>query len=77
METGEDFWVQYYDGLTWRTVASYARGTDFSNGVFYNKTVYVDEADYMFPTNMKIRFRCDASGNNDDVYIDEIRVSAK
>jgi len=77
MESGEDFWVQYYDGSTWHTVASYARGTDFSNGQFYSKEVLIDEASYTFPTDMKIRFMCDASGNKDDVYIDEIRVSAQ
>jgi len=26
---------------------------------------------------MKIRFRCDASNDSDDVYIDEIRISAR
>jgi len=77
MESGEDFWVQYYDGSTWQTVASYARSTDFDNNVFYNETVYIDEGAYTFPANMKIRFMNDASGNRDDVYIDEIRVSAK
>jgi len=77
LENGEDFWVQYYDGSTWHTVAAYARGTDFNNNTFYNKKVYIDEANYNFPTNLKIRFMNDASGNRDDVYIDEIRVSAK
>jgi chitodextrinase len=77
MESGEDFWVQYYDGSTWRTVASYARGTDFNNNTFYDETVYIDESSYTFPTNMRIRFRCDASANADDVYIDEVRVSAQ
>lgn len=77
METNEDFWVQYYNGSTWTTVASYKSGTDFSNGTFYNKTVLIDESSYTFPTGMKIRFMCDASDNNDDVYIDEVRVSAK
>ncbi|MFH1999621.1 MAG: C25 family cysteine peptidase [Planctomycetota bacterium] len=75
--TSEDFWVQYFDGSTWHTVASYARGIDFNNNYFYNETVTIDEAGYNFPTNMKIRFMCDASGNQDDVYIDEIRVSAQ
>ncbi|MEW6073567.1 MAG: S8 family peptidase [Planctomycetota bacterium] len=75
--SSENFWVQYYDGTTWRTVANYARTTDFNNGVFYSKTVYIDESSYTFPTNMKIRFMCDASDNNDDVYIDEVRVSAQ
>jgi len=77
METGEDFWVQYYNGSTWTTVASYKSGTDFSNGTFYNKTVLVNESSYTFPTGMKIRFMCDAGDNTDDVYIDEVRVSAK
>jgi len=77
MESGEDFWVQYYDGSSWNTVVSYARGTDFNNNEFYEKDVYVNEGTYTFPTNMKIRFMCDASGDSDDVYIDEIRVSAK
>ncbi|MBU0754376.1 MAG: hypothetical protein KJ645_04505 [Planctomycetes bacterium] len=42
-KTTEDFWVQYYDGSTWHTVASYARGLDFNNGAFYGKTDYIDE----------------------------------
>ena len=75
--TKEDFWVQYYDGSTWHTVASYAKGTDFDNGVFYSKTVYINESSYNFPDGMKIRFMCDASGNRDDVYIDEVVVSAQ
>ena len=85
MELGEDFWVQYYDGAQWHTVASYSSGTDFDNGSFYDKTgenaVYINEGtgqdEYTFPSNMKIRFMCDAGNNIDDVYIDEVRVSSK
>jgi len=73
----EDFWLQYYDGTDWHTVQTWVRGVDFDNGTPYNPTVYIDETSYTFPTDMKIRFMCDASGNRDDVYIDEIRVSAK
>ncbi len=72
----EDFRVQYFDGSSWHTVASYAQGVDFENGQFYYKSIMISESDYVFPTNMKLRFMCDASGNADDVYIDEIRVSA-
>ena len=68
----EDFWVQYYDGSVWHTVAAYARTTDFVNGVFYNKVVTISSGAYNFPANAKLRFMCDASGNIDDVYIDEI-----
>lgn len=76
MENGEDFWVQYYNGSSWSTVASFASGSDFNNTTFYSATVNIDEANYNFPTNMKIRFMCDASGNADDVYIDDVKVTA-
>jgi PKD repeat protein len=72
MESGEDFWVQYYNGSTWYTVASYARDIDFSNNTWYVATVTIPRSSYTFPTNAKIRFMCDASGNYDDVYIDAI-----
>ncbi len=77
MESGEDFWVQYYDGSTWHTVASYVSGTDFDNDSFYQiDDVIIEESNHTFPSDMKIRFLCDASANNDKIYIDEIRVSA-
>jgi len=72
MDRNEDFWVQFYDGSAWRTVATYVRTTDFSNNVFYNEVVTISSASYNFPTNAKLRFVCDASNNSDDVYIDEI-----
>jgi len=75
--SNEDFWLQYYDGTDWHTVETWVRGVDFDNGTPYNPTVYIDESSYTFPTNMQIRFMCDASNNRDDVYIDEIRVSAQ
>jgi hypothetical protein len=77
MENGEDFWLQYYDGSTWQTVASYAQSIDFDNNVVYDISLIIDETSYTFPSNMQIRFMCDASGNSDDVYIDQVRISAK
>jgi len=76
-KTGEDFWLLYYDGAIWHTVKTWDKGIDFENGSFYHDTVYIDESSYTFPTNMKLKFQCDASGNGDDVYIDEIEVPAK
>ncbi len=69
---GEDFWVQYWDGSSWQTVAVFDKGTDFENGNFYNVVVQIPAATYNYPTDAKLRFMCDASGNADDVYIDEI-----
>ncbi len=70
--TKEDFWLQYYDGSTWQTVETWARTTDFDNNVFYNKVVSIPSGTYNYPSNAQIRFMCDASGNRDYVYIDEV-----
>jgi hypothetical protein len=72
METNEDLWVQYFDGAVWRTVASYAAGVHFNNNTFYVATVPISRSSYSFPTNARLRFMCDASNDNDDVYIDSI-----
>jgi PKD repeat protein len=76
MENKEDFWVQYYNGSTWNTVGRYISTTNFNNNIFYRANVSILETTYTFPTNMKIRFMCDASDNNDDVYIDNVKISA-
>ncbi|MDX9856686.1 MAG: PKD domain-containing protein [candidate division Zixibacteria bacterium] len=72
MEVGEDFWVQYYNGSAWQTVATFARGTHFNNGTFYNVVVPIPRSTYNYPTNARLRFVCDASNDADDVYIDNI-----
>jgi len=76
LANGEDFWVQYYDGSSWNIVADFDAGTDFVNDQFYHKIVWINETDYTFPSNMQIKFTCDASNPVDDVYIDEIYVNA-
>ncbi len=72
MDRNEDFWVQYFDGSVWQTVAAFTVGVDFNNNTFYHATVTISSSQYNFPTNARIRFMCDASGNVDDVYIDQI-----
>jgi PKD repeat protein len=72
----EDFWVQYFNGTTWQTVAAFASGVNFNNNTFYVATVNIYETSYNFPTNMKLRFMCDASSNMDDIYIDNVKVTA-
>ena len=76
MEAGEDFWVQYYNGSSWITIKTYASGTDFINNQFYHERIWINESSQTFPTNMKIKFICDASDNNDDIYIDQIYINA-
>jgi endonuclease/exonuclease/phosphatase family metal-dependent hydrolase len=75
LANGEDFWLQYYDGSSWITVRSLVKGTDFENNNFYFETVTLEAGVYSFPANASFRFMCDASGNSDDIYIDEISIS--
>ncbi len=74
--SNEDFWVQYFDGTNWNTVADFDYSIDFQNNILYAGTVNIYESSYNFPSDMKIRFMCDASGNRDDIYVDEILITA-
>jgi hypothetical protein len=84
MESGKSFLVDYYNGSSWQTVATYTSGTDFNNDSFYQVngtklilTNVLNYGTYTFPTNAKFKFRCNASDPNDDVYIDEVKISAR
>ena len=76
-ESVEDFWLQYHDGTSWQTISVWTHGVDFQNGQFYFASVAISEQDYAFSANAKIRLISDAGGNRDDVYIDEIKISAR
>lgn len=74
MENGEDFFLKFYNGSNWSTVASWASGTDFNNNNFYSATVTLDSSNYNFATNSQFRFQCDASTNADHIYIDQVTI---
>ena len=75
MENGEDFWVRYNDGGGWQTVAAYASGSSFNNYGYYVATVTLDAASYNLSSNAQFRFQCDASGNQDRIYVDLVTVT--
>ncbi len=74
MENNEDFWLQFYNGSSWVTVGSWAAGSAFSNGSFYTSTVNIASSSYNFASNSQFRFRCDASGNSDYIYVDDVTI---
>ncbi|EDP94294.1 endonuclease [Kordia algicida OT-1] len=75
MESGEDFWLRYYNGSSWQTVRAYRSGTDFQNNNFYSSKVTLSSANYNFTSNAKFRFQCDASANADEIYIDQVKIT--
>ncbi|MGK0315905.1 MAG: hypothetical protein ACI86M_002137 [Saprospiraceae bacterium] len=75
MEYGEDFWLRYYDGNSWQTVATFTSGVSFQNNSFYVATVPILSSQYNMVSNAKFRFQCDASGNADRIYVDAVSVT--
>lgn len=74
MENNEDFFLEVSSngGSSYTTLQTWASGTDFNNNTRYNESVLVSGP---FTNSMVFRLRCDASANNDQVYIDDVVIS--
>lgn len=72
--SNEDFWLQISTngGSSYTTVEEWNQGDEFVNNVRENDAVTIPGP---FTSNTRLRFRCDASGNSDWVYIDDIDIS--
>ncbi|WP_298777893.1 S8 family serine peptidase [uncultured Polaribacter sp.] len=70
----EDFWLQISDdgGATFTTLEEWNLTDEFVNNTFYSDSVEITGD---FSATTKFRFRCDASGNSDWVYIDDVEIS--
>ena len=73
--SNEDLIVEYNDGSGWSIMASYAEGIDIVNETFYQATLTLDATTSNLTSAAQFRFRCDASGNNDWVYVDLVTVT--
>ena len=74
---GHAFIVKYWTGSTYAEIERLNYPTDFLNNQPYHKIIWINESEYAFPSDMKIKFECDSGNNNDDVYIDKIFVYVK
>jgi len=69
----EDFWLQFTDGSSgYQTVEEWNLNDEFVNGVREFDQVTIPGP---FTTGSRLRFRCDASGNWDWVYLDDILIT--
>ncbi|MBN1280423.1 MAG: hypothetical protein JXA00_02115, partial [Candidatus Thermoplasmatota archaeon] len=74
--TGEDWWLQYYNGYSWETILDTNYPSGYAKDVWHHTIVYINETEHTYPTNMRLRFMCDASYDNDRVYFDQIYINA-
>lgn len=72
-EGTEDFWLQISQngGSSYTTVEDWVKGTDFNNNQRIDPSVVISGP---FTSNCRLRFRADASGNSDWVYIDDVHI---
>ena len=73
-EGTEDFWLQISTdgGANYTTVEEWSNNDEFVNGGSYTDSVVIEGP---FTSNTLIRFRCDASGNGDKLYLDDIQIN--
>lgn len=73
-ENVEDFWFQTSNngGGSYTTIEEWNRGDEFQNNVRSYDSITIQGP---FTSNMRLRFRADASGNSDWVYFDDIVIS--
>ncbi len=68
----EDFWLQMTtDGFTYTTIEEWNKGDEFQNNQRKYDSVIIPGP---FTPNTRFRFRCDASGPYDFVYLDNIKI---
>ncbi len=80
-EAGEGFFIEFSDdkGATWNLIKilDYKIDTEFRNDVTYTdvSVTVVNGTTYWFSPNSRFRFRCDASDDDDKLYIDNIVIT--
>ncbi len=76
-KSSEDLWLQISTdgGSNFITVEEWNRNDEFVNNERHNETVVI--SGISLSANTKLRFRCDASGNQDWVYIDDVNILAR
>jgi hypothetical protein len=74
--SNEDFWLQISTdgGNSFITVEEWNRDDEFLNDERHNETVVI--SGISLSSNTQLRLRCDASGNKDWVYIDDVIITA-
>lgn len=80
--SGHDFFIEFSndDGSTWNStpILQYIRGTDFNNSTTYTNIIasLSNGGTYTFNSTSRFRFRSDASSTSDDIYIDNVTITA-
>ena len=75
MESGENFFIEFFNGSSYQVIGNYVSGSDFNNGSFFTDTITLSSGAYNFNANNRFRIRTNGDSNNDQVYFDQIIIS--
>ena len=75
MDNGDNFWLRYYNGSSWSTIATFTTGVDFSDNSFAFASFILNESQYNLASNAQFRIQCNANRKNDQVYIDQVIIT--
>ncbi|GGI58358.1 hypothetical protein GCM10011444_26670 [Winogradskyella haliclonae] len=74
-EDGDGFDIQYYDGSSWSTIATFRRGTDFfGGGVQTQLSATINSGSYTFASNSAFRFIGQNNSTNEWNVYDDISI---
>ena len=75
--SNEDFFLELSlnGGSSWQTIGSWNLNDEFVNNTSMHDGVTVHNT--ILSDNTKFRFRADASGNEDYLYIDDVRIGVR
>ena len=80
-DTSDSFVLEFSSdsGANWVIVKRFVFGSkDFAaNNVDYETGVHMFKSEYGFTDKSRFRFRSDAGGNSDNVYIDDVEIAGK
>ena len=76
-EGSENWLVEFSsnNGSSWSIIKNYIVDVDFTEDICYNETLTITASSQTFNTQNRIRFRADASKNDDQLFIDDILVT--
>jgi aqualysin 1 len=75
MEATENMFIEVDSGAGFVVVGDLISGTNFTNNVRQAISLDLTTANINFSSTVRVRFRCDASTDNDQVFVDDVVIS--
>ncbi|RMB57137.1 T9SS C-terminal target domain-containing protein [Dokdonia sinensis] len=69
-EGQENFFLEFNNGSGWQVVSNFVNNVEIFNNGDFQMNATIRNSDFAFSQNSRLRLRCDASGNGDQIFVD-------